>query len=281
MSLFSNITVGQYYPGNSIIHRMDPRAKLLALPIIVASVLFASQPLDYLVAAVPVLLALAIAKVPLAAFLRGMKFLWLFLLIGLILQSISYPGETLWQWGFVTISREGLFLGLRLVYRLSLLIISTMLITMTTTPVNLTGALEKLLNPLKPIGLPVHELAMMLTIALRFIPTLLEEAEVIMKAQQARGGDIAAGKLGQRVKASVALLVPLLAGSLRRADDLAVAMEARCYRGDQGRTRLRQYQYKRMDLVILLLVLATLATVIMGGQTPIKIVGYWVVGGAG
>lgn len=273
MSLFSNITVGQYYPGNSIIHRMDPRAKLLALPIIVASVLFAKQPLDYLVAAVPVLLALTLAKVPLTAFLRGMKFLWLFLLIGLILQAISYPGETIWQVGFVTISREGLFLGLRLVYRLGLLIISTMLITMTTTPVNLTGALEKLLKPFKSIGLPVHELAMMLTIALRFIPTLLEEAEIIMKAQQARGGDIASGKLGQRVKASVALLVPLLAGSLRRADDLAVAMEARCYRGDQGRTRLRQYRYNTMDLVILLLVLAALLTVILGGQTPLIIAG--------
>ncbi|MEG6523390.1 energy-coupling factor transporter transmembrane component T family protein [Desulfotomaculum sp. 1211_IL3151] len=281
MSLFSNITVGQYYPGNSIIHRMDPRAKLLALPIIVASVLFAKQPLDYPVAALPVLLALAFAKVPLTAFLRGMKFLWIFLLIGLIVQSISYPGETLWQWSLFKVSREGLFLGLRLVYRLGLLIISTMLITMTTTPVNLTGALEKLLNPFKSMGLPVHELAMMLTIALRFIPTLLEEAEVIMKAQQARGGDIASGKLGQRVKASVALLVPLLAGSLRRADDLAVAMDARCYRGDQGRTRLRQYRYKRMDRVILLLVLATLVTVILGGQTPVKIAGDWIVGGAG
>ncbi|GAB6178873.1 energy-coupling factor transporter transmembrane protein EcfT [Desulfotomaculum defluvii] len=242
-------------------HRMDPRAKLLAMPLIMAAVLLANQSLSYIAGATPVLLALVLAKVPLSAFLRGMKFLWLILIISLILQSISYPGETLWQWSIFTVSREGFFLGLRLIYRLSLLILSTMLITMTTTPVNLTGAMEKLLHPFKTIGLPVHELAMMLTIALRFIPTLLEEAEIIMKAQQSRGGSIATGNLGQRLKASVALLVPLLASSLRRADELAVAMDARCYRGDQGRTSLKQYRYKPFDFLILLLVFAALVTV--------------------
>ncbi|ABO48796.1 cobalt transport protein [Desulforamulus reducens MI-1] len=263
MFLFSNITVGQYYPTKSIIHHMDPRAKLLAMPLIIAAVLLANHRLGYLITATMVFLAVALARVPMVSFLRGMKFLWLFLLISLILQTLTYPGEVLWQWGFLAVSREGLLLGLKLAYQLTLLILTAMLLTMTTTPVNLTGALEKLFQPFKPLGLPAHELAMMMAIALRFIPTLLEEAEAIMKAQQARGGSIAAGKLGPRLKAAVALLVPLLAGSLRRADELALAMEARCYRGDQGRTKLKQYQYKMMDFLILIVVAVITAMVIL------------------
>lgn len=262
MSLFSNITVGQYYPGNSFIHRMDPRAKLLSMPLLIAAILLADKPLGYLVAALPVLLALASAGVPLRVFWRGMRFLWVILLISLILQAITYPGEVLWQWKLISVSREGLLLGARLIFRLGLLIFATMLLTMTTTPVNLTGALERLLAPFKRIGLPAHEIAMMMTIALRFVPTLLEEAESIMKSQQARGGSIVSGKLGQRINASVALLVPLLAGSLRRADELAVAMEARGYRGDVGRTRLKQFHYCNSDYLVLGLLAVVLGVVL-------------------
>ncbi|SHK19967.1 energy-coupling factor transporter transmembrane component T family protein [Desulforamulus aeronauticus] len=262
MSFFSNITVGQYYPGNSLVHRLDPRAKLLAMPLIMAGVLLAQGPVGYLAAGLPILFGYAMAKVPLAALWRGMRFLWIFLIISLILQAVTYPGETLWEWGIISVSREGLLLGLRLIYRLVLLVLAAMLLTMTTTPVNLTGAMEKLLQPLKRLGVPVHELAMMMTIALRFVPTLLEEAEVVMKAQQARGGSLTTGSLEKRLGAAVALLVPLLAGSLRRADELAIAMEARCYRGDNGRTRLKQFQYRYLDFLILLILFAS--TILVG-----------------
>lgn len=261
MSLFSNITIGQYYPGNSIIHRLDPRTKLIAVPLLVVGVLLANSPISYLAGGLPILLALVIAKIPLISFWRGMKFLWVLLLISLVLQLVSYPGEVMWQWGIISISREGLTMGVRLVYRLSLLVLAAMLLTMTTTPVNLTGALERLLQPFKRFGLPAHELAMMMTIALRFVPTLLEEAEAVTKAQQARGGSLSTGTISQRLKASVALLVPLLAGSLRRADELAIAMEARCYRGDYQRTRLKQFHYRPLDYLVLFVTLASLSTV--------------------
>lgn len=261
MSFFSNITLGQYYPGHSPLHRLDPRAKLLAMPLIIAGVLLAQGPIGYLIASLPLIFGYAVAKVPLTTLWRGMRFLWIFLFISLVIQSITYPGEPLWEWGIISISREGLLLGLRLIYRLALLVLAAMLLTTTTTPVNLTGAMEKLLKPLKRIGVPVHELAMMMTIALRFVPTLLEEAEVVMKAQQARGGSFTTGSWEKRLKAATALLVPLLAGSLRRAEELAIAMEARCYRGDNGRTRLNQYQYCYLDYVTLISLLTVTSIV--------------------
>lgn len=262
MSLFSNITVGQYIPGNSLVHRLDPRAKLLAMPLLVAAVLTANRPLGYLVAALPVLLAVLTASIPLRFFWRGMRFLWVILVISLILQALSYPGEELWRWKIFSVSREGLMLGAKMIFRLGILILSAMLLTMTTTPVNLTGAMEKLLSPLKKIGVPAHELAMMMTIALRFVPTLLEEAEAITKSQQARGGSITSGRFSQRLRASVALLVPLLAGSLRRAEELATAMEARCYRGDVGRTRLKQFKYQAIDYGVLIFLAMTFIVVL-------------------
>ncbi|MCL5780696.1 MAG: energy-coupling factor transporter transmembrane protein EcfT [Firmicutes bacterium] len=267
LSLFYNITIGQYYPGDSLLHRMDPRAKILAMPLVMASVLLAGGPVGYLAAGIPVLLALALAGIPLGTYWRGMKLLWVVLLISLVLQSLTYPGEALWQWGMIHVSREGFTLGMQLFYRLSLLILSVMIVTMTTTPVNLTAAMERLLQPFKRFGLPTHELAMMMTIALRFVPSLLEEAEAIIKAQQARGGSISTGSLNRRLQASVALLVPLLAGSLRRADELAVAMEARCYRGDTGRTQLKQFKYRLPDIIVLgVLLTSAIAVAATRGQ---------------
>lgn len=262
MSFFSNITLGQYYPGNSFIHRLDPRAKLLAMPLIMAGILLAQGPIGYTVASLPPIVGYALAQVPLSALWRGMRLLWFFLIFSLVLQALTYPGEPLWEWGIITISREGLLLGLRLIYRLALLVLTAMLLTTTTTPVNLTGAMERLLKPLKRLGVPVHELAMMMTIALRFVPTLLEEAEVVMKAQQARGGSFTSGSVEKRVRAATALLVPLLAGSLRRAEELAIAMEARCYRGDNGRTKLKQFQYNYQDYATLISLVAI--TIIVG-----------------
>ncbi|GAB6158670.1 energy-coupling factor transporter transmembrane protein EcfT [Desulfotomaculum varum] len=251
MSLFSNISMGQYYPGSSFLHRMDPRAKILALPLLIIMGLLADSPAGYVMAGGPVMLALLSAGIPPGHFWQGLRPLWIILAIGLVIQCLTVPGEKLWQWGFVSVSREGLGLGLVLFYRLSLIIISTMLLTMTTTPLNLTTALEKLLQPLKRVGVPAHELALMMTIALRFIPILLDEATLIMKAQQARGGSLRSGSLPQRLQALVAFLVPLLAGSIRRADELAIAMEARGYRGDIQRTRLKQLQYRPSDIAAL------------------------------
>ncbi|RYD05185.1 hypothetical protein N752_10335 [Desulforamulus aquiferis] len=224
MSLFSNITIGQYYPGNSLVHRLDPRAKLLTVPIIAAAALLSNGMVGYLTVAIPVIIALLIAQIPLGAFLRGMKFLWIILTISFVLHAISHPGEIIWEWSLFTVTREGLINGLRLIYRLTLLIVTGMLLTMTTTPVNLTGGLERLLTPFKKVGIPAHELAMMMTIALRFVPTLLEEAEAITRLSK-QGRSITTGSFSSRVRASVALLVPMLAGSLRRAEELATAME--------------------------------------------------------
>ncbi|CCO07829.1 energy-coupling factor transporter transmembrane component T family protein [Desulforamulus hydrothermalis] len=251
MSLFSHISIGQYYPGSSFLHRMDPRAKILALPLLIIMGLLADGPAGYIMAGGPVVLALLAAGIPPGHFWQGLRPLWIILLIGLVIQGLTVPGAKLWQWGFISVSREGLSLGLLLFYRLSLIIISTMLLTMTTTPLNLTSALEKLLQPFKKAGVPAHELALMMTIALRFIPTLLDEATLILKAQQARGGSLKRGSLTQRLQALVAFLVPLLAGSLRRADELATAMEARCYRGDIQRTRLKQLRYRPADIAAL------------------------------
>ncbi|MDO7788893.1 energy-coupling factor transporter transmembrane component T family protein [Desulforamulus aquiferis] len=261
MSLFSNITIGQYYPGNSLVHRLDPRAKLLTVPIIAAAALLSNGMVGYLTVAIPVIIALLIAQIPLGAFLRGMKFLWIILTISFVLHAISHPGEIIWEWSLFTVTREGLINGLRLIYRLTLLIVTGMLLTMTTTPVNLTGGLERLLTPFKKVGIPAHELAMMMTIALRFVPTLLEEAEAITRAQQARGGSITTGSFSSRVRASVALLVPMLAGSLRRAEELATAMEARCYRGDVKRTSLKQFTYTSRDYTVFILAISTLIIV--------------------
>lgn len=263
MSLFSTITIGQYYPGNSIVHKMDPRAKLLAVPVIAAGILLANAPLGYLIAAIPVLSALLIAALPMRPILRGMRFLWILLVISSIFHAISYPGEVIWQWAIFEVSREGIYSGLRLSFRLIMLIVTGMILTMTTTPVDLTRGLERLLTPFKRIGVPAHELAMMMTIALRFVPTLLEEAEAITRAQQARGGSILSGFLGQRIRASVALLVPLLANSLRRAEELATAMESRCYRGDVNRTSLKQFCFTAVDSTVLVFVISILFVVIV------------------
>ncbi|WP_333871704.1 energy-coupling factor transporter transmembrane component T [Desulforamulus putei] len=261
MSLFSNITIGQYYPGNSFLHRMDPRTKILALPLLIIMALLADTPAGYIMSGGPVVLALLSAGIPPANYWQGLRPLWVILLLGLVIQCLTVPGEKLWQWGILSISREGLSLGLTLFYRLSLLIISTLLLTMTTTPMNLTTALENLLQPFKQFGVPAHELALMMTIALRFIPTLLEEAEAVMKAQQARGGSLRSGSLPQRLQALMGLLVPLLASSIRRADELATAMEARGYRGDIKRTRLKQLQYRPADIAVLAALLVLTVTI--------------------
>lgn len=262
--MLSDITLGQYFPGTSPLHRLDPRSKILAtLAFIIVIFLAESRPSYGLLCAFAAACAL-LSRVPLGLIYRGVKpVLLIALLTALIHLFTTKGGELLFSYSFITITSEGLELGLKMALRLILLLLFSSLLTYTTSPIVLTDGIEALLRPFKRLGVPAHELAMMMTIALRFIPTLLEETDRIMKAQTARGADFASGNILARLKSLLPILVPLFVSSFRRADELATAMEARCYRGGEGRSRLRELAYGSLDgaclAVMLLLTGAMLA----------------------
>ncbi|WP_303815566.1 energy-coupling factor transporter transmembrane protein EcfT [Selenomonas ruminantium] len=247
--MLNNIMIGQYFPGDSFLHRMDARVKILLLLILLIEVFaFTSAPV-YLIMTVLTFLMIMISKVPMRMVLRSLKPLWWIILFTFVLHLFSHPGRELYRiWQFV-ITQEGVEQGALISVRLMLLIILSTLLTFTTSPLKLTDALESLLSPFKRLGLPAHELAMMMTIALRFIPTLISETDKIMKAQQSRGADFVTGSIMSRLKNMVPILVPLFLSAFRRADDLALAMEARCYRGGEGRTRMKEMKLGRLDYV--------------------------------
>ena len=247
--MLNNIMIGQYFPGDSFLHRMDARVKILLLLILLIEVFaFTSAPV-YLIMTVITFLMIMISKVPMRMVLRSLKPLWWIILFTFVLHLFSHPGRELYRiWQFV-ITQEGVEQGALISVRLMLLIILSTLLTFTTSPLKLTDALESLLSPFKRLGLPAHELAMMMTIALRFIPTLISETDKIMKAQQSRGADFVTGSILSRLKNMVPILVPLFLSAFRRADDLALAMEARCYRGGEGRTRMKEMKLGRLDYV--------------------------------
>ena len=247
--MLNNIMIGQYFPGDSFLHRMDARVKILLLLILLIEVfVFTSAPV-YLVMTVITFLMIMISKVPVRMVLRSLKPLWWIILFTFVLHLFSHPGREIYRiWQFV-ITQEGVEQGALISVRLMLLIILSTLLTFTTSPLKLTDALESLLSPFKRLGLPAHELAMMMTIALRFIPTLISETDKIMKAQQSRGADFVTGSIMSRLKNMVPILVPLFLSAFRRADDLALAMEARCYRGGEGRTRMKEMKLGRLDYV--------------------------------
>ena len=249
--MLNNIMIGQYFPGDSFLHRMDARVKILLLLILLIEVFaFTSAPV-YLVMTVLTFLMIMISKVPMRMVLRSLKPLWWIILFTFVLHLFSHPGRELYRiWQFV-ITQEGVEQGALISVRLMLLIILSTLLTFTTSPLKLTDALESLLSPFKRLGLPAHELAMMMTIALRFIPTLISETDKIMKAQQSRGADFVTGSIMSRLKNMVPILVPLFLSAFRRADDLALAMEARCYRGGEGRTRMKEMKLGRLDYVVI------------------------------
>ena len=251
-----DITLGQYFPGNSVVHRLDPRTKLLAVVLYIVALFLAAGMLTYAVMFAVLAGSIRLSGVPVQSILRGMKPV-LFIVVFTALLNILYtPGNTvLAQFWIFTITLEGIQRAFFMVVRIMMLISGTFLLTYTTSPILLTDGLESLLNPLKKIKVPVHELAMMMSIALRFIPTLIEETDKIMSAQRARGADFDSGGLIQRAKALLPLLVPLFISAFRRADELATAMECRCYHGGEGRTRLRQLKYQGRDYVTLLLFL--------------------------
>jgi energy-coupling factor transport system permease protein len=259
-----DVTLGQYIPGESFVHRLDPRTKLImALALIVVLFMIESF-IGYLWVAGFLLLAIINGDIPLSSITRGLKPLTLIILLTVILNIFFTEGtQVLWQWKFIKITQEGIAKGLLLGVRLILLILSTTIMTLTTSPLAITDGLEYLLSPLKKLKFPAHELSMMLTIALRFIPTLLEETDKIIKAQMARGADFESGNLFRRAQNMVPLLVPLFVSAFRRADDLATAMESRCYRGGEGRTRLNELVFQRADYFVLGIALPVLVLVVV------------------
>ena len=247
--MLKDITLGQYFPGNSFVHRLDSRTKLLVLVAYIVALFMAVSWASYGLCLVFLVTSIAISGIPAKSFLRGMKPLMFILIFTAILNIFFTEGETVLVafWG-ITITLEGLIRAFFMLLRILMLVTGTFLLTYTTSPISLTDGLESLLSPLKRIKLPVHELSMMMCIALRFIPTLIEETDKIMSAQKARGADFESGNLLQRVKALIPFLVPLFISAFRRADELATAMECRCYQGGDGRTKMKLLRYHLQDV---------------------------------
>ncbi|MEG2858285.1 MAG: energy-coupling factor transporter transmembrane protein EcfT [Clostridia bacterium] len=244
-----NITLGQYFPGSSVVHRLDPRTKLLLTIAMIVSVFLVKGFVGYAVLFAYILYAATTSKISLKVMAKGIKPIFFIIVLTFIL-NVFFAGEgtPLIQWGILRITDQGLISAVYMALRLVLLVLGTQLLTLTTSPIALTDGLESLMKPLSKVGFPSHELAMMMSIALRFIPTLLEEAQKIMMAQKARGADFESGNLVERAKAMLPLLVPLFVSAFRRADELALAMEARCYRGGEHRTRMKVLKFQKIDL---------------------------------
>ncbi|MBO5953948.1 MAG: energy-coupling factor transporter transmembrane protein EcfT [Oscillospiraceae bacterium] len=247
--MLKDITLGQYFPGKSAVHRLDPRTKLILLVVYIVALFVSSSWVSYGVCFAFLAICIAVSAIPLKSIVRGMKPLVMILVFTGLLNLFFTPGETvLVSVWVITVTLEGVVRAVFMVMRILMLITATFLLTYTTSPISLTDGLEALMSPLKKIRVPVHELSMMMCIALRFIPTLIEETDKIMAAQKARGADFESGSLMQRVKALVPILVPLFISAFRRADELATAMECRCYQGGDGRTKMKLLRYKRNDL---------------------------------
>lgn len=266
--MMRDITIGQYYPADSALHRMDPRVKIIGTFVYLASV-FLFRGWSFLLGAFVLLVLMLISKVPIRMMIRGIRPILVILLFTAVLNIFLTPGEILWQFKAIKVTKEGLLTAGRTSIRLVLLVLGASIMTLTTTPNKLTDALERLMRPLKVFRVPVHEIAMMMSIALRFIPILMEETDRIKKAQMARGADFESGGLIQRVKAMIPLLVPLFVSAFRRANDLALAMEARCYHGGEGRTQMKPLRYRSSDYAAYALLALYLAAAIV-----LRILGY-------
>ena len=266
--MLRDITIGQHFPGDSPVHRLDPRIKLL-LTLAYIIVLFAVPNISGMILAFAVVLGLyLVSKIPVKVLVRSMRPLLPIILFTAVLNLFFAAGEPIVQFWIFKISKEGIYYAVTMVFRILCLIAGSSLLTYTTSPIVLTDAVERLLRPLAVLHLPVHELAMMMTIALRFIPTLIEETEKIMNAQKARGADLDSGNLMQRVKALIPVLIPLFISSFRRADELAMAMECRCYHGGDGRTRMKQLHLTGQDVVSTLIFCAVMAVLVATRWLP-------------
>jgi len=260
--MFKDITLGQYYPADSVLHRLDPRTKLFGTMVFIVGLFLCNSVWGYLLATLFLVTVIRMSKVPFSYMVRGLKGILVLLLISVSFNLFLTNGTVLFEIGFLKVTREGLrtaaFMALRLIY----LVLGSTVMTLTTTPNALTDGMEKGLGFLKVLHVPVHEIAMMMSIALRFIPILIEETDKIMKAQMARGADFETGNILQKARAMVPLLVPLFVSAFRRATDLAMAMEARCYHGGEGRTRMKPLKYSGADRVAYLVLLLYLAATI-------------------
>ena len=262
--MLKDITLGQYFPGDTPAHRLDPRTKILLVLLYIIALFCARGAAGYGLLALTLAVCVRISRVGLRALVRGLKPVLFIIVFTGLLNLFFTPGDrNLVEWGPVRISDAGVHNAVFMVLRIMLLIMGTFLMTYTTSPISLTDGLERLLNGLKRFHVPVHELAMMMSIALRFIPTLIEETDKIMSAQKARGADFGSGNLIERAKALVPILVPLFISAFRRADELAVAMECRCYHGGEGRTKLHVLRYKPRDYLVLAAYAAVLAGVLV------------------
>lgn len=267
--MIRDITLGQYYPEQSVIHRLDARTKILGTLLYIIEVFLVNSFAGFGLVILALGVLIGISRVPVRFIFKGLKAVVFIILLTFVLNLFMFDGTVLWHWKFLTITYEGLYRSCFMALRLILLIIGTSMLTLTTKPMELTDGLEKLLKPFNRFGLPSHEIALMMSIALRFIPTLLEETDKIMKAQQARGADFESGNLMQRVKSMIPILIPLFVGSFRIAQDLALAMEARCYHGGVGRTRMKEIVFSRRDGVAGVLLAVFLGIVIASRWMPL------------
>lgn len=258
-----DITLGQYFPADSVIHRLDPRVKILSLIAFIALVFCAFNYVALAFTAVFVLTIVLLSKVPLKMYLKSLKVIIIIVVITSLLNLFYGTGEPIWQWGIIKVTWSGIHNAIFVCVRVICLILLSSALTFTTSPTDLTDALERLMKPLKVFHIKVHEIAMMMTIALRFVPTLLEETDKIMAAQKARGADMESGNIATRIRALVPVLIPLFVSAFRRAYELAVAMECRCYQGGDGRTRMKQLHLGRRDAVCIAVGLAVIAAVVL------------------
>ncbi len=248
--MLRDITIGQYFPSDSFVHRLDPRFKIIITLIFTVTLFIGDSFSSLVIGGVYTLTAVLFSKIKIRMFVKSIKPLMPFLLITAVFNLfLSDGGETVFEWKFLKITEGGIDMSIFMLVRIILLIVGSSLLTYTTSPISLTDAVERLLSPLSRFGFPSHELAMMMSIALRFIPTLIEETDKIISAQKARGAELDTGSLMTRVKGMVSILIPLFISSFRRADELATAMESRCYHGGEGRTRLRQLKVTYRDYI--------------------------------
>lgn len=250
--MLNNINIGQYYPTGSIVHRTDPRVKILLTFLFIVFLFFVNSPLGYIMALIFIVLVTSLSRIKFSMILKGVRPLRWIILLTFIVNLIFTPGEPIFSLGPISISQDGITTAIKLGLRLIFLVMGTSILTLVTSPLSLTDGVEGVLAPLNIVKFPVHELAMMMTIALRFVPTLIEETDKILKAQMARGADFESGNILNRARNMVPLLVPLIINSIERADELSTAMEARCYRGSQGRTKLNPLKLELKDIGIFL-----------------------------
>lgn len=273
--MFENITIGQYYPTDSVIHKLDPRTKIIFTLVYIIMLFVIDNVWGYLLAFAMLIVMLSTSKIPIRYVFKGLKGIIFIILLTVILNCFMTPGDVIWSWGFMQITKQGLSTAVMMAIRLVFLVIGTSLMTLTTSPIDLTDGMESCMRYVPFVRRYAHELAMMMSIALRFIPTLMDETQKIMKAQKARGAQLDTGNIIQRAKALIPILVPLFVSAFRRADELAIAMEARCYRGGEGRTRLNALSYQKRDFIVYGVMAAMIGLMIFSKFVPTDFLPAW------